>query len=80
MDNIKLKIVYKLGNETNNTAEQKLTNTFEIDMKAKYDNGVDIAKWEPGKKYIYNVTVGLDKIIFEPVVAEWQTETYSPAI
>lgn len=35
--------------------------------------------WAPGRKYIYQLTIGLEKILFAPVVTEWVTET-NPAV
>lgn len=30
-----------------------------------------VSAWEPGKKYIYTVTLGMDKIILDPYVTVW---------
>lgn len=30
-----------------------------------------VAAWEMGKRYIYNITIGLDTIYFEPYVQDW---------
>lgn len=30
-----------------------------------------VAEWEMGKRYIYNITIGLDTIYFEPYVQDW---------
>lgn len=31
----------------------------------------NVAAWEMGKRYIYNITIGLDTIYFEPYVQDW---------
>jgi hypothetical protein len=30
--------------------------------------------WEPGKRYTYNLTIGLDEIYFAPEVTDWTDE------
>ena len=34
------------------------------------DNGT-VSTWDPGKRYIYNITIGMDKVVFAPTVTEW---------
>jgi hypothetical protein len=29
-------------------------------------------KWEMGKRYIYNISIGYDVITFSPTVSEWE--------
>lgn len=54
-------IDYTLGNsETVFTAELQLSNT-----------GTPI--WKPGKKYVYNITFGVEEIKFAPEVVDWET-------
>lgn len=33
---------------------------------------VNVNKWEMGKKYTYNLTIGLDDIFFAPRITEWE--------
>ncbi len=42
-----------------------------IDLNAGVADA-DKAVWEMGKKYTYNITIGLNEILFEPTVDEWQ--------
>lgn len=35
------------------------------------DQNVTVNKWEMGKKYTYNLTIGLDDIFFAPRITEW---------
>lgn len=34
-------------------------------------SSVTVDKWEMGKKYTYNLTIGLDDIFFAPTITEW---------
>lgn len=38
------------------------------------------AGWERGKRYIYNLTFGFDKIYFDPVVTDWVEFVVSPDV
>lgn len=67
-----------------NNGQQKITVNYQIST----DNGttwidqvqvVDlknstVTEWEMGKKYTYNLSIGMDEIIFDPAVTYW-TET-----
>ena len=37
------------------------------------DNQSAVDNWEAGKKYTYQLTIGLDKIYFAPIVDSWET-------
>lgn len=44
-----------------------------------YENaGTDIEEWEMGKRYIYTIIIGLEKIYFSPEVVEWVDVTVTP--
>lgn len=32
---------------------------------------VGITKWEPGKRYVYNLILGLNKLTFSPDTYDW---------
>ena len=36
--------------------------------------------WDINKKYIYEITVALDQILWAPQVVEWETDTDSIAV
>lgn len=36
------------------------------------------SKWEPGKKYTYQLTIGLEKIYFAPTVSDWDDPNNQP--
>ena len=38
------------------------------------DNNSAVNKWEPGKKYTYQLTIDLEKIYFAPTVSSWVPE------
>lgn len=65
-------IVYTL-NANGSAIEQ----TRDVDLSAlNYGDGVE-AKWLPGRRYIYTVNAGLDRIFFAPIVEEWDDEYIS---
>lgn len=44
---------------------------FDLSQGKKADNTV-IDRWEPGKRYVYTVTIGLNTIEFSPEVYAWE--------
>lgn len=64
-----IKIVYTVQNG----AGPKVPQTAEVKLSDLTD------KWEMGKRYIYNVTIGLNKIYFGPTVEGW-TDVEVPAV
>ena len=52
----------------NGGVESEVTHT--IDLNAGVADA-DKAVWEMGKKYTYNITIGLNQILFEPTVDDW---------
>lgn len=53
----------------NGGVESEVTHT--IDLNAGITEAKDKAIWEMGKKYTYNITIGLNQILFEPTVDDW---------
>jgi len=52
-------------------------NTFSVNLKGLVsDAGKAINKWEAGKCYTYIFTVGLQEILFDVTVANWQEREY----
>lgn len=64
-----IEIVYTVQNG----AGPKVPQTAEVKLSDLTD------KWEMGKRYIYNVTIGLNKIYFGPTVEGW-TDVEVPAV
>ena len=70
----------QLGNEvlvipgqaqTSFSIEYKLANS---DQDAVFTATLPLSgTWEPGKKYVYNITFGVEEIKFAPEVVEWET-------
>lgn len=54
------KAVFHLNDSNNQSGE------YEADQSS-----VTVDKWEMGKKYTYNLTIGLDDIFFAPRITEW---------
>lgn len=63
--NIGLKIVYTMQTPTGEAIEQTVTKTF---GQISTDR---TATWEIGKRYTYNIIIGLDEIFFSPEVEDW---------
>lgn len=54
------------------TTTSTLVVTYSIDGLEVTTNPISIAgTWEKGKKYIYNLTIGLDEIVLNPNVSDW---------
>ena len=64
-NNVKIKITYTLDNA--GAGSEALVQVIEQDLAT-----AAVSKWEMGKRYIYNIIVGLDTIFFEPYVADWE--------
>ena len=65
LTNVKLYVEYTIyNNNTNAVVEQ----TAELPI-TQYGT---VAQWFRGNRYIYNITIGLDKIYFDPTVKPWE--------
>lgn len=57
-------------------SDTKLRIKYKIDSGAEITHDINVAgSWEKGKKYIYNVTINLQEIIFDTVVTPWDSQT-----
>ena len=76
LTNIKLKVVYEIENPGGVVIEQTgIIDLYQTDG-VQNPNGTalnrnDMIAWERGKRYTYNITVGLNKITFTPSVEGW---------
>lgn len=59
-DALPQKAVFHLKDAANQSGE------YQADQSS-----VTVDKWEMGKKYTYNLTIGLDDIFFAPTITEW---------
>lgn len=65
LSGVKIKITYTLQNA--GTGSEALVQVIEKNLAT-----TAVSEWEMGKRYIYNIIVGLDTIFFEPYVADWE--------
>ena len=72
----------QLGNEvlvipgnaqTSFSIEYKLANSETVFTATLPLSNGTTPTWEPGKKYVYNITFGVEEIKFAPEVVEWET-------
>lgn len=49
-----------------------------VDQTATFNLASYTPSWERGKRYVYNLTFGFDKIYFDPVVTEWDEVVVTP--
>lgn len=45
-------------------------NSIEYTTTLPLDNGT-ISTWDAGKRYTYNITIGMEEVIFAPTVTDW---------
>lgn len=62
-----VKLANDIGEGSNETATVKLSD-LSYTKQGETSASADEAKWKPGRRYIYTITFGLDKIYFDPVV------------
>ena len=70
----KIKIDYYI----NNGGEFPIEQTYTFDLAStdhKDDASNQIKSWEMGKRYTYNITIGVDDIYFAPSVKDWDDVT-----
>ena len=75
---VKVKITYTIDTESAAT----MTQTHTVALSTLTENGTTTAHadWKMGKCYIYNVTIGLDRIYFAPQVTDWEDITVTGTI
>lgn len=65
----KIKVDYQISTDNGTTW---IDQTQTVDLKGT------VEKWEMGKKYTYNLSIGMQEIIFDPAVSAWDTPTDAP--
>jgi len=70
----KLYVEYKIMN-INVSPATVIEQTATVDLST-----FDVDNWFRGKRYIYNITFGLDKIYFDPIVTNWEQVTVTPDV
>ena len=61
---VTLRVEYTIKNS--DAGSQELAQIAELPLST-----TNVAAWEMGKRYIYNIIIGLDTIYFEPYVQDW---------
>jgi hypothetical protein len=64
LEGVTLRIEYTIKNS--GAGSEELKQIAELPL-----NGSTVSEWVMGKRYIYNITIGLETIYFEPYVQDW---------
>lgn len=60
---------------------KSLTYTATLDLSlGKMDDDTPVSRWEPGKRYKYTITIGMDEVVFAPKVTGWEPEITIPDV
>ena len=52
---------------------KSLTYTAVLDLsEGKMADRTPVNRWEPGKRYKYTITIGMDEVVFAPKVTDWE--------
>lgn len=74
-NDVTITVSYYIKNQNEDALLQKavfrLKDVANQSGKDQADQNVTVNKWEMGKKYTYNLTIGLDDIFFAPRITEW---------
>lgn len=76
---VKVKITYTIKTESAAT----MTQTHTVALSTLNEAGAGASThddWEMGKRYIYDITIGLDRIYFAPTVTDWDDVTVTGKI
>lgn len=75
---VKVKITYTIDTDSDATLTQ--THTVALSMLTENGTVTAHADWKMGKRYIYDITIGLDRIYFAPTVTDWEDITVTGTI
>ena len=76
---VKVKITYTIDTDSDAT----LTQTHTVALSTLNEAGAGASThddWEMGKRYTYDITIGLDRIYFAPTVTDWDDVTVTGTI
>lgn len=76
---VKVKITYTIKTESAAT----MTQTHTVALSTLNEAGAGASThddWEMGKRYTYDITIGLDRIYFAPTVTDWEDVTVTGKI
>ncbi len=74
-DKVTVTINYTIKTGTGNALPQ--TSVFQLAVASESEGSDATYKWEMGKRYIYHIVIGLNKIYFNPQVTNWEDATGS---
>ncbi len=69
-DKVTVTIKYTIKTGTADAIDQE--STFQLAVAPESEGSDATYKWEMGKRYIYHIVIGLDKIYFNPQVTNWE--------
>ncbi len=69
-DKVTVTINYTI--KTGNADAVQQESTFQLAVAPKNESSSRTFVWEMGKRYIYHIVIGLDKIYFNPQVTNWE--------
>ncbi len=72
-DKVTVTIKYTIKTGTADAIDQE--STFQLAVAPENEGSDATYKWEMGKRYIYHIVIGLDKIYFNPQVTNWEDKT-----
>lgn len=75
---VQVKITYTIDTDSDAT----MTQTHTVALSTLTENGTATAHadWKMGKRYTYDITIGLDRIYFAPQVTDWEDITVTGEI
>ena len=74
----KLCLTYTYESSTKNTITEKIEGDKALDLKITTDATDSGNKWEPGKHYIYTITIKANEILIAPTPVDWTDSTVPP--
>jgi len=72
-------VVYEVSHPDMGGNSLKYTATLDLSL-GKMDDDTPVSRWEPGKRYKYTITIGMDEVVFAPKVTEWEPEITIPDV
>ena len=74
----KLCLTYTYKSSTDATITEKIEGDKALDLKITTDATDSNNKWEPGKHYIYTITIKANEILIAPTPVDWTDPTVPP--
>ena len=71
MDPVKMELRFEMSHPDMAGKKTHHSIIFDLSQGKKADNTV-VDRWEPGKRYVYTITIGLNTVEFSPEVYAWE--------